>query len=252
MLPGIIKSMNAPNNQPDREKARVLIVEDDEMVQTLLAAYMQNEGHSISTATSGAEMWAVLEREAVHLILLDLSLPDEDGLTLARQIRARSTVPIIVLTARLGKDDRIAALDIGVDDFLTKPCDPQELALRVRNVMARSQPGTDTTPRTQDVARFDGWTLDIRGFSLTDPQGRDVSLTPGEFNVLRALVGAPNRTLSRDYLLDATSRGEDAPTDRMIDVFISRLRKKIEANPKKPRFIVTVPGRGYKFSGTLS
>ena len=229
-------------------KQRVLIVEDDEMVQSLLAAYLEDEGFAVSCALTGGEMWAVLNRETVHLILLDLTLPDEDGLVLARQVRARSTVPIIVLTARRGQDDRLAALDIGADDYMTKPFDPRELILRIRNLLGRS--GGDALEVS--VLRFEGWVLDVAGRSLTAPDGRDVALTPGEFNLLAALAKAANRVLSRSFLLDAVSQGADIPSDRMIDVYVSRLRRKIEANPGKPRLIVTIPGHGYKLAATTS
>ena len=218
------------------------------MVQSLLAAYLEDEGFAVSCALTGGEMRAVLNREAIHLILLDLTLPDEDGLVLARQVRARSTVPIIVLTARRGQDDRLAALDIGADDYMTKPFDPRELILRIRNLLGRS--GGDALEVS--VLRFEGWVLDVAGRSLAAPDGRDVALTPGEFNLLAALAKAANRVLSRGFLLDAVSQDADLPSDRMIDVYVSRLRRKIEANPGKPRLIVTIPGHGYKLAATTS
>jgi two-component system, OmpR family, response regulator len=229
-------------------KTRVLIVEDDEMVQSLLAAFLENEGFAVSCALTGGEMFAVLSRETVHLILLDLMLPDEDGLVLARQVRARSTVPIIVLTARRGRDDRLAALDIGADDYMTKPFDPRELVLRIRNLLGRA--GGDALEVS--VLGFEGWVLDVAGRSLSAPDGRDVALTPGEFNLLAALAKASNRVLSRGFLLDAISQDEDVPSDRMIDVYVSRLRRKIEKTPGKPRLIVTIPGHGYKLAATTS
>jgi len=229
-------------------KRRVLIVEDDEMVQALLAVYLEGEGFAVTSTATGAEMLAVLDREPVNLILLDLMLPDEDGLTLARQVRARSTVPIIVLTARRGRDDRLAALDIGADDYLTKPFDPRELILRIRNILGRAA-GAEPEPA---VLSFAGWALDLDGRTLSAPDGRDVRLTPGEFNLLAALARAPNRVLSRDFLLDAVARDEDAPADRMIDVYVSRLRRKIEDTPKKPGLIVTIPGHGYKLAASMS
>lgn len=227
-------------------KKHLLIVEDDELVQGLLAAYLQNGGYRVSMAATGKQMFGVLNAEPVDLILLDLGLPDEDGLTLARQIRARSQVPIIVITGRKGRDDRIAALEIGTDDYLTKPFDPEELMLRIHNLLDRA--GGEAEERRADIARFDGWTMDIGGHSLRAPDGVDVTLTRAEFNLLAAFVKAPNRVLSRDQLLDAVSRHEDAPSDRMIDVLVSRLRKKIESDPKRPTLIVTVLGSGYKFT----
>ncbi|MBC8338153.1 MAG: response regulator [Rhodospirillales bacterium] len=231
----------------------LLIVEDDELVQSLLAAYMQNEGFKISLATTGKEMLACIDSESIDLVLLDLGLPDEDGLVLARQVRARSSLPIIVVTARKEQKDRLAALEIGADDYLTKPFDPEELVLRVRNLLSRSGDGNtkEALRERTEIFRFRGWVLDTGAHSLTDEKGEKVALTRAEFNLLAALARAPNRVLSRDYLLDAISQDADSPTDRLIDVLISRVRKKIEANPKKPEILTTVVGCGYKFSARI-
>ncbi len=228
----------------------LLIVEDDELVQSLLAALLQKEGYAVSLANNGKEMHALLNSEAVNLVLLDLGLPDEDGLVLARQVRTRSSVPIIVITARKDRQDRLTALEMGADDYITKPFDLQELILRIQNVLGRATaPGDSTTTAIQaDRLGFDGWIVDITGRTVTDPRGADVPLTRSEFNLLSALAKAPNRVLARDYLLDAVSRDNDAASERMIDVLISRLRKKIERDPRKPTRIVTVVGCGYKFS----
>lgn len=223
-------------------------------MQQLLAAYLQNEGFKVSLAASGEEMLAILDTEPIQLILLDLGLPDEDGLTLARQIRARSTLPIIVLTARKHHDDRLAALEIGADDYVTKPCDPQELALRARNLLSRAKASDSLTEfgQTAEMARFEGWVVNFTARTLVAPDGQEVHLTRSEYNLLAALVRAPNRILTRDHLLDAVSRQGDPPSDRMIDVLVSRLRRKIERDPKKPKLIVTVVGFGYKFSARVS
>ena len=228
----------------------LLIVEDDEFVLSLLGAHLQDGGFKVSLASSGREMLAMLDKDQVHLILLDLSLPDEDGLALLRQVRARSSVPIIVLTARKANDDRLAALELGADDYLTKPCDPREISLGVRNLLGRANAGhSSMDPREQaDVLHFSSWTLDVSGHAMFSPDGDDVPLTPAEFNLLAALARAPNRVLSRDHLLDAISHHDEAPTDRTIDVVVSRLRKKIEIDPRKPSLIVAVRGCGYKFS----
>jgi two-component system OmpR family response regulator len=229
----------------------LLIVEDDELVQSLLAAYLRAENFKVSYASTGKEMLATMNSEAIDLILLDLGLPDEDGLTLTRQVRARSNVPIVVITARKGREDRLTALELGADDYLTKPFDPEELVLRLHNLLNR--PGADSSSssaiRSHDILEYDGWRIDIGGHTVTSPAGGDVILTNAEFNLFAALAKAPNRVLSRDYLLDAISRDDDAPSDRLIDVLISRVRKKVEEDAKKPRLIVTVPGCGYKFTG---
>ena len=217
---------------------------------------MQNDGFKVSLAATGKEMPACINSEAIDPVLLDLGLPDEDGLVLARQVRTRSSLPIIVVTARKEQKDRLAALEIGADDYLTKPFDPEELTLRVRNILGRAGDGSNTNAEEAlrertEVFKFLGWTLDAGGHSLTGPDGDKVTLTRAEFNLLTSLARAPNRVLSRDYLLDAVSQDADAPTDRLIDVLISRVRKKIEPNPKKPEIITTVVGCGYKFSARI-
>ena len=217
-----------------------------------MAAYLKAEGFKVSYAGTGKEMLAILNTESIDLILLDLGLPDEDGLTLTRQVRARSSLPIVVITARKGREDRLAALELGADDYLTKPFDPEELVLRVKNLLGRSrgEPVRDAIDRDNGAIEFDGWKIDINGRTITDPGGGDIMLTNAEFNLFSALAKAPTRVLSRDFLLDAVSRDDEAPSDRLIDVLISRVRKKIEAEPKKPKLIVTVPGCGYKFNST--
>ena len=234
--------------------SHLLIVEDDECVQQLLAVVLRNEGFKVSLAGNGEEMLSLLDQEPVHLVLLDLGLPDEDGLTLARQLRARSSLPIIVLTARQKRDDRLIALEMGVDDYLTKPCDPQELVLRARNLLSRTSAGTTQNSDWQSACKvgFDGWVVNLTAHSLSAPDGREVHLAGSEFSLLAALVKAPNRVLSRDYLLDAVSRNVDTPSDRTIDVIVSRLRRKIESDPKNPKLIVTVVGFGYKFSARVT
>ena len=244
----VIKGSWMVTPQTHRKNSHLLVVEDDEMMQSLLSAYLEHEGYDVTGVITGKEMFAVLNKRQVNLILLDLGLPDEDGLALARKIRARSSIPIIIITARQNIDDRLSGLDIGADDFLTKPFDPRELVLRVGNVLKRA---SDTRGDTPQVRSFDGWLLDLSSRTLTAPDGSDVHLTGGEFNLIAALANAPNRVLSRDHLLDAVTHDDEPPSDRMIDVFVSRLRKKIEKDPRKPVYIVTVPGHGYKFTGKL-
>lgn len=225
----------------------LLIVEDEEFVLNLLAAYLEKEGFRISRATTGASMMTQLNRANFDAILLDLNLPDEDGLALARMVRMRSAVPIFVLTARMARDDRLSALQIGADDYLTKPVDPEELVLRLRNRLKLGEVAA-TAPNDGDI-RFEGWRLSPFGHTLTAPDGSDVALTPAEFNLLLALARAPGRALSRAHLLDAISRSVETPSERLIDVLISRLRHKIEADRSNPRLIITVSGIGYKFTG---
>ncbi len=231
-------------------RAHLLIVEDDELVQSLMAAYLQREGFGISLAGTGKEMLAIIDSEQIDLILLDLGLPDEDGLSLTRQVRARRSTPIIVITQRKDKESRIAALQLGADDYLTKPFDPDELVLRVRNMLGRTA-GTEVAARAGEVYRFEGWVVDVDSRTVDNAGGESVTFTRAEFNLLASLVRAPGRVLSRNFLLDAISQDEDSPTDRLIDVLISRIRKKIESDPKKPTLITTVIGCGYKFSAQI-
>ncbi len=231
-------------------KPHILVVEDDEFVQRLLGAYLEREGFHVSLAASGKELLAALDAEAIDLVLLDLGLPDEDGLTLTRHIRARSSLPVVVLTARTGRADRLSALELGADDYLVKPCDPQELVLRLRNLLGRAAAGGDGGAGR--VVCFDGWKMDLEARSLTAPDGGEVRLTRSEFNLLGAFAGAPNRVLSRGQLLDAVSRDEDSPNERVIDVLVARLRRKIERDPRHPKLILTMVGLGYKFSAPIS
>jgi DNA-binding response OmpR family regulator len=226
----------------------LLIVEDEEFIRNLVAAYLEKDGYRLSVAGSAKAMHDILDREKIDLLLLDLGLPDEDGLTLIRQLRTRSTVPIVVLTARQTRDDRITALGIGADDYVTKPVDPQELTLRIANLLRRSGGVKKEDSGTHDVLAFGGWRLDVSANVLLAPDGAEIGLTRAEFDILTALARAPNRVLTRDFLLDAISRDGDSPSDRVIDVLISRLRKKLGDEPRSPILIQTVMGRGYRLS----
>ncbi len=227
---------------------RLLIVEDDELVQSLMGAYLRRDGFEVSLAASGREMLAAIDSERIDLILLDLTLPDEDGLSLARQVRARSELPIVVITARRGKSDRAAALAIGADDYLTKPFDPDELVSLVRNLIG-PEPRASTADAASAVHGFDGWQVNLDNRTVIDPEDQPVEFTRAEFNLLSALIKAPDRVLSRAHLLDAVSHDADSPTERLIDVLISRIRRKIEPDTRRPRYITTVVGCGYKFTG---
>jgi len=231
----------------------ILIVDDDEFVRALIATHLENEGYEVSLAGSGEEMFDLMGANEFDLVLLDLGLPDEDGLVLARKLRARSGIPLMILTGRRELDDRLAGLDVGADDYLTKSVNPEEFLLRVRNLLNRSGGGTIAPVSSKDksLIRFRGWTIDLDGHSLTSPDDEEVAVTPVELKLLSVLAKAPGRALSRDTLLDAISGYDEAPSDRMIDAFISRIRKKIEANPKKPEIIVTITGVGYRFDAKV-
>lgn len=240
-------------NFPMNPKHKILLVDDDKLIQTLISRYLEHAGYDVAVAGTGQEMFDCLNKNiGIDLVILDLGLPDEDGLVLARKLRARSDLPIMILTARDGVDDRLAGLDVGADDYLTKTVDPAELLLRVRNLLRRSATkvpaGAMGSKNEGNIIQFDGWIVDSNGYTLTSPDGQDVTITPGEFRVLYALLKSRGRVLSRDQLLDAITGHEEAPNDRMIDAFISRIRKKIEKNPRRPAYIMTVTGVGYRFS----
>jgi two-component system, OmpR family, response regulator len=232
--------------------ASLLIVDDDPTFRNLLTFVLKQEGHSVETATSAAEMHARIAGRRPNLLLLDLGLPDEDGIVLLRQIVARSGPAVIVITGRTDQEMVLTALEIGAADYITKPFDPREVIMRVRLALSRAGRTGRANDETGDGAiRFDGWTLDRRARSLRDPRGLHVPLTAGEFNLLAALLAHPGWSLSRDQLLDAISSSDDPPSPRMVDVFVAQLRAKIDSGREGPSLIHTVRGHGYRFGGTL-
>ena len=231
----------------------ILAVDDDEQVQELLSDYLTHEGFRVTVAASGAAMSAALAAEPADLILLDLRLPDSDGLSLIRQLRAESQLPVIILSGKVEDVDRIVGLELGADDYLTKPFNPRELLARIKAVLRRS--GEAGTARLPDDLRatvhFCGWNFDLTAQRLTAPDGRDVDLTKAEYALLATFVKRPQRVLSRDLLLDLTRADGAEVFDRSIDVLILRLRRKIEKNPKEPQIIKTERGAGYLFDAKV-
>jgi len=232
--------------------SHILVVDDDREIRDLLARFLVKHGLRVSTASDGREMQACLNDNAIDLIVLDVMMPGDDGLTLTRNLRAvKNSIPIIMLTA-MGEDiDRIVGLEMGADDYVPKPFNPRELLARIKAVLRRSENG-GTGPVLGDTdencVSFEGWAFDLATRDLTDSEGQQVPLSGGEYELLHAFVLHPGRVLSRDQLLDI-ARGRDAqPFDRAIDVQVSRLRKKIEPDPKTPSFIKTVRGGGYMFT----
>lgn len=228
--------------------SKILVIEDDIFVQQLVGHVLEFAGHDISLSATAAQGSSLFSSGHYDLVILDLNLPDEDGLTVARQFRSRSDVPIIVLSGRSEKESRIAALEIGVDDYIVKPTDPQELLLRVKNLLSRRAMSGTQTDSGEQLFRFSDWTLNQNARTLTNPDGDDVHLTKAEFDVMAAFVKAPNRVLERGILQDAIGRVDQPDTDRTIDVLIGRLRAKIEENPKLPEHIITAHGLGYRFA----
>jgi two-component system, OmpR family, response regulator len=224
----------------------LLIVDDDKELCALLSKFLTQHGYRVSTAHNGSEMAAILETSRISLVILDLMLPGEDGLALCRRIRATSTLPIIMLTATADEVDRIIGLEMGADDYLAKAANPRELLARVRAVLRRvGAPEAGASVDQKRILEFAGWRLDVTHRQLISPKHALVPLRAGEFELLLAFVERPQRVLSRDQLLDL-SRGRAAGVfDRSIDVQVSRLRRKIETDPKEPTLIKTVRSGGY-------
>ena len=231
----------------------VLAVDDDPLVRQLVSDYLSDNGYRVTTAATGSEMFAILEREAIELLVLDLRLAFEDGLVLARQVREQSSIPIIVLTARKDEADRVMSLELGVDDYLTKPFSPRELLARIRALLRRArmhETVADTVAKIR-AYRFAGWELNVRVRRLTSPTGEEVPLSNGEFNLLVAFLAAPGRVLGRTQLLELSRLHNAEVFERSIDVQVGRLRKKIEPTDASPRLIVTERGAGYVFSAKV-
>jgi two-component system, OmpR family, response regulator len=231
----------------------LLIVDDDKETCTLLSRFLTRHGYRVSVAHYGRAMVQALETARINLIILDLMLPGEDGLTLCRRLRADSTVPIIMLTAMGEETDRIIGLEMGADDYLPKAANPRELLARIRAVLRRSgAPELGLEATKSRILEFGGWRLDVTQRQLFSPDKALVPLRASEFDLLLALAERPRRVLTRDQLLDL-SRGRAAGSfDRSIDVLISRLRRKIEADPKEPAFIRTVRSGGYVFAAAVA
>ena len=230
----------------------ILVVDDQREICDLVQDYLSDEGYRVSIANDGAAMRRVMAQSAVDLVILDLMLPGEDGLTLARALRDVSDVGIIILTGRGDTVDRIIGLEMGADDYLPKPFHPRELLARVRSVLRRVSCRTaENASAARSRARFAGWNLDLASRELRSPSGKEVRLTTGEFDLLAAFVNNANQVLTRDRLLDLARNREAGPFDRTIDVQVGRLRRKLESDPQKPTLIKTVRGSGYIFTPSI-
>jgi two-component system, OmpR family, response regulator len=234
------------------ENGHILIVDDQQEICDVVQEYLTGEGYRVSTAHDGAGMRRVLAQGHVDLVILDLMLPGEDGLTLARSLRSESGIGIIILTGRGETVDRIIGLEMGADDYLPKPFHLRELLARVKAVLRRAHDRTAETPHSgRSRVRFAGWNLDLSSRELLSPSGEEVRLTTGEFDLLSAFVNNANQVLSRDRLLDLARNREAGPFDRTIDVQVGRLRRKLEDDPQNPTLIKTVRGSGYIFTPTI-
>jgi two-component system OmpR family response regulator len=231
------------------DNGHIVVVDDQQEICDVVQEYLTGEGYRVSTAHDGAGMRRLLSQSAVDLVILDLMLPGEDGLTLARSLRSESGIGIIILTGRGETVDRIIGLEMGADDYLPKPFHLRELLARVKSVLRRAQSrSADSSQSSRLRAQFAGWNLDMASRELLSPAGDEVRLTTGEFDLLAAFVNNANQVLSRDRLLDLARNREAGPFDRTIDVQVGRLRRKLEDDPQNPTLIKTVRGSGYIFT----
>ncbi len=230
----------------------ILIVDDDREIRDALGKYLQRNGYRLSAAAHAAEARRILGRQAIDLVVLDIMMPGEDGLSLCRQLRARGQLPIILLTAMTEDTDRIVGLEMGADDYVTKPFNPRELLARIKAVLRRAH---SLPPERLDGSgkryRFGRWTFDPLRRELLRGDGLTVPLSTAEHQLLLAFVRHPGMLLTRDQLLDLARGREAQPFDRSIDNLVSRLRKKIESNPRRPEYIKTHWGGGYSFSAKV-
>jgi two-component system, OmpR family, response regulator len=235
---------------PETIQPHILVVDDDPQIRALLEEYLQENGLRVSVAANGIRMSQILADDAIDLVILDLRLAGEDGMAIARTLRDSSAIPIVMLTGVRDEADRVMGLELGADDYLTKPFSPRELLARIRTVLRRTKGAALSQARERRVRayRFDEFELNLRTRRLKRLDGRPVDLTNGEFNLLAALLAAPQRVLTRDQLLEASRVYDNEVYDRSIDVQVARLRRKIEADPSQPRLIVTERGVGYTFN----
>jgi two-component system, OmpR family, response regulator len=233
----------------------VTIVEDDPDVRAVLERSLGGDGYQVTALESGAGIEEVMSSGHVDLVILDIGLPDIDGITITQQIRRHSDVAIIIVSGRGDLADRVVGLEVGADDYITKPFEPREILARVRSVLRRGRRHVEAVPLVHDThQRFDfgNWTLDTTAQSLKDADGRPIGLTSGEFKLLEVMVTRANRVLTRDQLMDACYGNNSPAFDRSIDVCVGRLRKKLQDDPRNPAIIRTVRNGGYIFSAHVA
>lgn len=231
----------------------ILVVDDDSEIRQLLKAYLEKNGLRVTTVAEGTAMWQALDRSRVDLIVLDLMLPGVDGLELCRTLRARSRIPVIMLTARGDEMDRVLGLEMGADDYLPKPFSARELLARIKVVLRRVRDlPIDPLANAPEQLIFAEWTIDTRTQHLTSPDGVIVPLSNAEYRLLQVFLTHPNRVLTRDQLLDLTQGRDAGPFDRSIDVLVGRLRKHLGDDAKQPRLIKTARGQGYLLAAKVS
>ena len=230
----------------------ILIVDDEPEIRRLLVDYLMRNGFEALAARDGRDMWQALERHAVDLLVLDLMLPDSDGLTLCRDLRARSNLPVLMLTARGEEADRIVGIEMGADDYLVKPFNPRELLARIKSILRRTRAlPPNLRPEPVRCLRFAGWCLDTAERLLTAPDGVATPLSGGEFRLLRILLEHPNRVVRREQLIEMIHGREAEAYDRAVDVQVSRLRHRLRDDNREPQLIKTVRGEGYVLAASV-
>ncbi len=236
-----------PNNN------HILIVEDDLASRSLLVSYFQKEGYRVSESEQADDLVTRVAEQKIDLVLLDINLPGKDGLTLTRELRATSRVGIILVTSKIDEIDRIVGLELGADDYVTKPFNPRELLVRAKNLLWRvkEHPAEQGVAQDRILLNFEGWTLDGNKRLLQGPGEESERLPEGEFRLLHALIKHSGQVLSRDQLMDVIHGREWTPNDRSVDVMVGRLRRKLGDNPSDPHFILTAHGAGYMFAGKV-
>jgi two-component system OmpR family response regulator len=234
--------------------AHIAVVDDEVDITILLSNYLGTHGFRVTQLHSGHDLLALMPVDPPELVLLDLGLPGEDGFAIARQLREHWRCGLVIVSGRGDAVDKVVGLEVGADDYVTKPFDLRELLARVKAVLRRLEPAgaAAAAPADKTRLRFAGWLLDLPARTLTHPQGTDVGLTTGEFDLLTVFAQHPGRVLSRDFLLEHTRGREAGPFDRTIDVQVGRLRKKLEADPENPQLIKSVRGAGYLFVPSVS
>lgn len=229
----------------------LLIVDDDREIRGLVSQFLSRHGFRVSVAKNGQEMRDQFAAGRIDLVVLDLMLPGEDGLSICRRLRAKSSVPVVMLTAMGEETDRIIGLEMGADDYLPKPFNPRELLARIKAVLRRTARPTAGVLAAARILIFEGWRLDVSRRQLHSPEGALVELSAGELDLLVAFAEHPQRVLTRDQLIDLARGRASTPFDRSIDVQVSRLRRKIELDPREPTLIKTVRSGGYVFSAVV-
>jgi DNA-binding response OmpR family regulator len=241
--------MSMQTQTPSTALAHVLAVDDDPTIREAIADYLAQYEFRVTTVADGQAMQTVLADDVVDLLVLDLKLRGEDGMALARRVRDESAIPIIMLTGRSEEPDRVMGLELGADDYLTKPFSPRELLARIRAVLRRKRPEIQQgRPEGIRAYRFDGWELNLNTRRLRDRDGQAVTLSNGEFSLLVVFLGAPHRMLTRDQLLDMSRLHGDDVYNRSVNTQVMRLRRKLETDATRPRYIRTERGAGYVFS----